>query len=175
MDLAEHRDRRHAGTRAGVFRLTERAVERFDESGERIGEIQLDHVGEVRLAVELAGQTSQVVCRIKDNEGHELAFGSMFWKGPGRYDSTIDTFQPFLRALHQALLPHRERIRFVEGQTVMFMLVMFATGTAIAVISALAFVYIFLMRENAYGLALLLGVFVGGALMRIFWPKGPKA
>lgn len=116
MSASEHRDRRNAATPARIFGLTDKAlVWRGEDGNAAAGQVELADIAQVRLSVEMAGQQSQVVCRITDTRGQETVFGSMRWSGVGQWEPAADTFSALLRDLHLALLPYRDGIRFIEG------------------------------------------------------------
>lgn len=175
MSASEHRDRRNAATPARIFSLSEAAlVWRGEGENAPGGQVELTDIAQVRLSVEMAGQQSQVVCRVTDTQGDETVFGSMRWAGVGHWEPAADTFSALLRDLHLALLPYRDGIRFIEGSSMVFLFVMFGLGLALTGISLFFFALLFLVREQASGLFLIAGVVAGVWLTRLFWPRGPK-
>lgn len=91
--------------------------------------IPLDQVREVRMAVEPAGQQRVVVCKVEGPSG-EIAFSSLRAENGAWVDNLRD-FQRVLVALHQALAPRAGEVRFVEGQSLKFRLIMSGAGAAI--------------------------------------------
>lgn len=169
-----HADRRNLGTPETRTRVSDTAIVQTTIDGEPYREMAFAQVREVRLAVEMAAQASQVVCRVKDASGQELAFGSMRFKAPGVFESEIETFQPLLQGLHGALLPFRDQIRFLEGQSMAFMIIMFGLGIALAVIGVVFFIVLAVLQENPAGFFLIAAMAAGIWMMRLFWPRGPK-
>ncbi len=169
-----HKDRRHLGTPVLTTGLEAGAIVQTLEDGTIYKRLPLSDVREVRLTVEMAARASQVVCRVKDDQGLEIVFGSMAFISPGVFESRIESFQPLLRALHAALLPYSTQIRFLEGQSKAFMLTMFILGGAIAALGAFFFVVLFLLQERPAGL-FLIAVFAAGIwLMQLFRPRAEK-
>ncbi|WP_203291157.1 hypothetical protein [Maricaulis parjimensis] len=171
--MATHTDRRNIRSQTLQFSITETALVWRTETGEWGGDMPLDQIRRVRLAVEMAGQSSQVVCRVTDAEGQEAVFGSMQWTGPGAWTSTADTFRPFLTALHTALAPHDDQVDYLEGPSLTFTIIMFALGLILAAISVAGLIIIAGFQENPIGLALIGGIGAGAWLMWVFLPKPP--
>jgi hypothetical protein len=174
MTTPSHLDRRNARSEPLEFTLTEDTLVWRTQDGRWGGEMRFDRVQQVRLAVEIAGRASQVVCRVTDIDGREAVFGSMRWAGPGHWEPAADTFQVLLRGLHASLLPRAALIRFVEGQSLAFTTTMFGLGLILAVAGAAFFVILFLVQENPLGLVLIAAIAAGGWLMRLFRPRGPR-
>lgn len=174
MTTPTHIDCRNAASGQLEFRLTETGLAWNRPGGEPVGEMAFSGMRLVRLAVEMAGQASQVVCRIRDEDGREIVFGSMRWTGPGRWELAVETFQILLHGLHAELLPYRGRIDFLEGQTMGFMLAMFIGGALIAALCLGFFVLLFFVQEKPISLLLLPGVAAGVWMMRLFKPRRPQ-
>ena len=174
MSSVRHPDRRNLGTKPTVTWLEENALVQTLEDGTPVHSFALADIRRVRLAAEMAGQTSQVVLRITNAAGEEMVFGSMSFVSAGVFRGEYETFRALLTGLHEALLPHRDQVEFVEGQSLAFMITMFVLGGLIAVMGAIFFVVLFLMQENAYGLFLIPVALMGAGLMRMFWPRGPQ-
>jgi hypothetical protein len=169
-----HKDRRNAASGLRTSQLTDDSLlQESDRDGAAIS-MPFAEICEIRLNVEMAGPSSQVVCRVTDRGGHELVFSSMSWVRPGAWELKADTFRSLLIELHQALGPRRGEIRFIEGPRLGFMVAMFATGTMTASICLAGFAWLFFGQENGAGLFFLPGVIAGGWLMRLFWPRRPK-
>ena len=134
--------------------------------------IALDDVSQVRLAVEMAGSTTQVVCRVTGPAG-EIVFGSRRANN-GAFDDNAGEFTPFLVAVHQALEPRYAAVSFVEGQSLCFRLIMSGLGLTMALIAAAIIGYFLLVEESAMlafaGFPFLL---IGGYLAWVFKPAGP--
>lgn len=175
MSSVRHPDRRNLGTKPTFTWLEQGALVQTLEDGSPVHHFALEDIRHVRLAAEMAGQTSQVVLRVTNSAGDEMVFGSMTFVSPGVFRGEYETFRALLTGLHEALLPHREAVEFVEGQSMAFMITMFILGSLIAVMGAVFFVVLFLLQENAYGLFLIPVTLMGGGLMRMFWPRGPQA
>lgn len=169
-----HQDRRHLGTAELVTELADERLMQRQSDGDVYRDFPLETIREVRLTVEMAAQANQVVCRVKDEAGSEIVFGSMAFKSPGVFESRIETFQPLLRALHLALLPHADKIRFIEGQSQAFMIAMLLLGVALTGIGAFFFVILLLIQENLAGLFMIAPFAAGLWVMQLFWPRGVK-
>jgi len=174
MTTIEHRDRRNATSPVRIYSLSGEALVWADETGTKAGEMPFADIRQVRLGFEMAGRDSQIVCRVTDADGREAVFGSMRWSGVGQWEMAADTFRDLLGALHAALLPRRDEIRFIEGSSMTFMIAMFVLGLALTGVSLFFFVLLFLVREEPGGLFLIGGILAGGWLCRVFWPRGPK-
>ena len=172
--MVQHQDRRSATSGLRKTGLGPDALIQRDEDGAVLVSMSFAGIRTVRLNVEMAGPSSQVVCHVTDEDGREMVFGSMSWVRPGAWELQADTFRSLLIALHRALTPWRDSIRFVEGPKAGFMLAMFALGGVTGAVCLAGFAWLFLWQENAAGLFLLAGVFAGGWLMRLFWPRAPK-
>ena len=103
MDTATLIDRRNAGTPLRNFSVDSQAITWRDGEDGPQHSLALADVRQVRLAVEMAGQNSQVVCRVSASDGREIAFGSMRWAGIGQWEANARDFRDFLRALHVGL------------------------------------------------------------------------
>tara|TARA_R110002051_G_scaffold315152_1_gene393218 strand:+ start:132336 stop:132941 length:606 start_codon:yes stop_codon:yes gene_type:complete len=172
--MMEHQDRRNAASGLRTTQLTADAlVQQGGQDGPALS-MPYAEICEIRLNVEMAGPSSQVVCRVSDRAGHELAFSSMSWVRPGAYELKADTFRALLIDLHRALDPWRSEIRFVEGPKLGFMIALFTVGTLTASICLAGFAWLFFWQENGAGLFFLPGVIAGAWLIRLFWPRPPK-
>ena len=167
-------DKRNAAAAALTHTIEGEALIVETESGDQLKRIEAASIRQIRLAVEMAGQGSQVVCRVTDDSDGETVFGSMAWRAPGSWDNNGRAFSELLTALHMMTAPFDADIRYLEGQSLTFVLTMFVLGALLAGVSVFFFVFLFLVEENAAGLALILPGILGGWLMRLFWPRGPK-
>jgi hypothetical protein len=174
MSVTELRDRRNAGTPARIFSIESDALvwRGIGDGGE--GRMALASVRQVRLAIAMAGQSSQVVCRVTDDAGHEAVFGSMRWAGVGQWEANARDFRDLLRALHLGLREQPGPVRYLEGSTTSFLAIMTGLGALLALVGAGAFTKLFLIDENAIGLALIPAIALGVWLMRLFWPRAAK-
>ncbi len=134
--------------------------------------IPLNDVTQVRLAVEMAGQDKQVVCRVTGPSG-EIVFGSRRASN-GAFADNVAEFQALMVALHTALKPRFGEVAFVEGQSLGFRLIMAGLGLVMAA-AAIAFTAWFLaVEENAMiALAGLPFLLIGGSLAWVFRPMRP--
>jgi hypothetical protein len=134
--------------------------------------ILLDQVQEVRMAVEPAGPDGRVVCRVTGPSG-EITFSSRRAEGAGWADTVLD-FQRLLVALHKQLAPRGAAVRYVEGQSLKFRLIMSGTGLAI-LSAALGFSAYMVLGQGNIVLAFAGGPFVlvGAALAWAFRPGRP--
>lgn len=174
MDTATLIDRRNAGTPLRNFSVDSQAITWRDGEDGPQHSLALADVRQVRLAVEMAGQNSQVVCRVSASDSREIAFGSMRWTGIGQWEANARDFRDFLRALHVGLADQAGPIRYVEGASMAFLAVMTALGGGLALIGAGFFIKLFLVDENAIGLVLIPAIALGVWLMRLFWPRAAK-
>lgn len=142
--------------------------------GERLERrIALEAVASVRLSVELAGQQSQVVCRVGGPSG-EIVFGSRRAVSPGVWTDNALEFQTLLVRLHEALKPRFDTVRFTEGQTLGFRLLMGGIGV---VMTSMAVSYmVWMMLKEASAMMALAGLpfaVIGGYLAFVFRPGRP--
>lgn len=173
--MTRHQDRRNAASGLRTTGLDTDSLVQESDNGAPATAMAFAEIAEIRLNVEMAGPSSQVVCRVTDKAGRELVFSSMSWVRPGAYELKADTFRALLIELHQALEPRRGDIHFIEGPKLGFMIGVFAAGSLVCAICLAGFAWLFFWQENAVGLFFLPGVIAGGWLMRLFWPRPPKA
>lgn len=169
--LAVMTDRRNPLNPEKRLQLFEDRLESWTgESLER--RIALDQVTQVRLAVEMAGTLTQVVCRVTGPSG-EIVFGSRKADN-GAFNDNAAEFTPFLVAVHRALTPRAEAVKFVEGQSMGFRLIMSGLGLIMALMAAAIIGYFLIEEESAMlafaGFPFLL---IGGYLAWVFKPAGP--
>jgi len=143
------------------------------EEGVLIRRIALDQVRQVRLSVEVAGQQTQVVCRVMGPSG-EIVFGSRRVVSPSVWEDNALAFQSVLVAVHESLRDRFDTVRFVEGQSLGFKLVMTAIGVVMS-LAALVFSGFMMLIEDSAMLALagLPFVVIGGYLAWVFRPGRP--
>lgn len=171
-----HLDRRHLGTpRTETFLEGESLVQRQAEDGRELHRIALDEVCRVRLAVEMAAQARQVVCRVSAADGREIAFGSMRFVSPSVFEDVVESFQPLLRELHTTLLTRRDEIEFLEGQSVAFMWAMFLLSGTIGVLAGAFLILVFFIQEQPMGLFLAPIAGIGIWLASLFRPRKPAS
>ncbi|MCP2671862.1 hypothetical protein NHF40_13065 [Maricaulaceae bacterium EIL42A08] len=134
--------------------------------------IDLGAVTQVRLAVEMAGQDKQVVCRVTGPQG-EIVFGSRR-ANKGAFDDNVVEFQALMVALHTALKPRFEEVAFVEGQSLGFRLIMAGLGVIMAAAALFVIGWFAIVEESALlafaGFPFLL---IGGSLAWVFRPMRP--
>lgn len=135
--------------------------------------IPFGEITEVRLGVEMAGQDSQVVCRITGASGTRIAFGSRSWTSVGQWENRAGHFREFNTALHKALLPHATTIRFLEGQPLWFGFVMCGLGLLMALLGG-GFALYLLWDDNLIGFGGVPGLVIGLYLAWMFRPRAPK-
>ncbi|WP_417484756.1 hypothetical protein [Maricaulis salignorans] len=172
--MIQHEDRRNAASGLRTTRLSDAALIQANDRSEAAQTLAFADIRSVRLNVEMAGPSSQVVCRVQDALGNELVFGSMSWVRPGAWELKADTFRELLIGLHRALTPYRDAIQFLEGAKPGFMWTLFTVGGVAGTACLAGFAWLFLLQENAVGLFFLPGVLGGAWLMRVFWPRAPK-
>jgi hypothetical protein len=173
MMTTSHADRRNAGQKERVYTLDgAELVVTEDDSVKR--RLPLADIVQVRLAIEMAGADSQIVCRISDREDTEIVIGSRSWAGVGVYEQRADTFSAFLTALHKALEPRWGEIRFLEGQSMAFMATMFILGLVLAALGGGFFVLLTLVQGKVLGWGALPFFGIGFWLAAMFRPRGPK-
>ncbi|MDF1767619.1 hypothetical protein [Maricaulis sp.] len=167
-------DRRNAGTPQRAYSLDGKCLHWQEADGETVGQLPLDGVRQVRLAVEMAGRESQVVCRLSSEDGTEIAFGSMRWAGVGLWEANARDFRDFLTELHRDLAEQAGPVRYIEGSSMAFLAIMAGLGGVLALVGAGFFAKLFLIDENAIGLVLIPAIALGLWLMRLFWPRAAK-
>jgi hypothetical protein len=77
--------------------------------------IPLVAVRKVHLHFHRTKQRDYYQCSLKLEDGRTLLLQDQHWKGFADFESRSATFTPFIRALHEALLPYRDNIRFESG------------------------------------------------------------
>jgi len=178
MALTTLRDRRNARARLLTLTLDDTVLlcreADADSEGAARATIALDDVRQLRLSVEMAGQASQVVCRVTASNGDEIAFGSMRCTGLGQWEANARDFQAFLCALHAALENRTGPVAYIEGSSTKFLTLMTALGGLLTALGAGVFTKLFLIDENAIGLVLIPAIALGVWMMRLFWPRAPK-
>lgn len=143
------------------------------ETGTLKRAIAFDDIAEVRLGVEMAGRDSQVVCRIAGKNGTRITFGSRHWISVGQWENRADRFRDFNAALHSALLPHANTIRFIEGQPLWVGFVMSGLGLVVALLGG-GFAFYLLRDENLIGFGGVPGLIIGLYLAWMFRPRAQK-
>jgi len=135
--------------------------------------VTFEEIAEVRMGVEMAGRDSQVVCSIKAKNGTKIAFGSRSWTSISQWENRADLFLEFNAALHRALMPQKDNIRFIEGQPLWFGFVMSGLGLLIAALGG-AFAIYLLWDDNLMGFGGVPGLIIGLYLAWMFRPRAPK-
>jgi len=170
--IARLQDRRNPVTPAREVILFADRLE-WEEAGRLERRIALDAVTSVRLSVELAGQQSQVVCRVQSGSG-EIVFGSRRAVKPGVWDDNALDFQTLLVRLHETLRPHFDTVRFTEGQTLGFRLLMGGIGIVMTSMAISYMGWMLLKAQSAMmALAGLPFAVIGGYLAFVFRPGRP--
>lgn len=165
-------DKRNATSAEQILALEDGRIT-VSENGHLKRAIRYEDVTRVRLGVEMAGRESQVVCRVEGQDGTRIIFGSRTWKGVGTWANQADTFRDFNTALHQTLIPHQQRIEFIEGQPLWFGYVMSAMGLLIAAMGFGFAVYLAL-DENPVWLGGIPGGILGLYIAWMFRPRAPQ-
>lgn len=170
--LAQITDQRNALRPARQVTLYSDRIE-WVEEGRLERRIALDAVTGVRLSVEMAGAQSQVVCRVNGPSG-EILFGSRRAISLSDWEDNALDFQTLLVALHQALRPSFDTVRFTEGQTLTSRLILGGVGVVMA---SMAISYMVWMGLNAQSAMLALAglpfAAIGGYLAYAFRPGRP--
>ncbi len=170
--LARLKDRRNPINPARDVVLYADRIE-WVENGKLERRIALEAVASVRLSVELAGQQSQVVCRVGGPSG-EIVFGSRKAVSPGVWEDNALDFQTLLVRVHESLRPRFDAVRFTEGQTLGFRLAMGGIGV---VMTSMAISYMgwMMLKEQSAMMALagLPFAAIGGYLAYVFRPGRP--
>ncbi len=172
MIKASYSDRRNA-TSAEQFIVLESNRISVSEGGTLKRAITFDDVREVRLGVEMAGRDSQVVCRITAKDGTRITLGSRSWQSLGQWENRAAGFRDFNTALHRALQPYAETIRFVEGQPLWFGFVMSGLGLMLAMLGG-GFALFLLLNDNLMGFGGVPGLIIGLYLAWMFRPRAQK-
>lgn len=170
--LAELEDRRTLTGKTRSVCLYGDRIE-VSEPGESLQRIRLDAVTQVRMSVEMAGRDTQVVCRLS-SKSNQIVFGSRRLSGPGSWENNAIEFRGLVLALHKKLQPRKQSVRFVEGQTLGFRLVMGAAGLSLAAGGVVFGGYMLAVAANAMLAAAALPFIVtGGYLAWVFRPGVP--
>ncbi|WP_421789505.1 hypothetical protein [Hyphobacterium sp.] len=172
MSSATYTDRRNAASAEQTISIEAERIS-VAENGTRKRAIRFDEITQIRLGVEMAGRDSQVVCRIAGHDGTRIVFGSRAWKSVGVWHNQADTFRNFNTALHQALMPFRDGIEFVEGQPLWFGYAMSAMGLAIALLG-FGFATYLALEENPIWLGGVPGGLLGLYIAWMFRPRAPQ-
>jgi len=135
--------------------------------------LRFDEVRKVRLSIEMAGQDTQIVCRVSGRSGTQIVFGSRYWLGVGNWRNQAVEFRGFLKTLHEALMPFSDQIAFLEGASLVFRWVMAGLGVLMASVGVV-FAILFLRDDNLAGLAFIAPIAIGAWLAWIFRPQRPK-
>jgi hypothetical protein len=169
--LAVMTDRRNPFSPVQTLRLYADRLEVW--AGETLARrVALAKIDQLRLAVEMAGQQSQVVCRVT-GAGGEIVFGSRRAQ-TGAFEDNVAEFQGLLVALHTALRPRFDQVRFVEGQSLGFRVIMALLGAAMAALALFFMGWFAIVEESALlavaGFPFLL---IGGSIAWVFRPARP--
>lgn len=167
-----HTDKRNAASPERDWTI-EDGVLTAREGGDAALRLPLSSVDQVRLSLEMAGREVQIVCRVTGPEG-EAVFGSQSWAGVGQWNNRAQSFRALLGELHAGLLPRRDEVRFVEGQSLAFRWVMTAFGAVMALIGTTIALYFLVLEENPAGFFAIAPAVTGGWLAWLFRPKPPK-
>lgn len=172
MTETTYTDRRNATSADQLITLESKRIS-VSETGTLKRAIAFEDIMEVRLGVEMAGRDSQIVCRIEGKDGTSIIFGSRSWQSLGQWENRAVLFRDFNTALHRALLPHAESIRFIEGQPLWFGFVMSALGLVLALLGG-GFALYLLLDENLIGFGGIPGLLIGLYLAWMFRPRAQK-
>jgi len=170
--ICELHDRRNPMRPIRTVRLFEDRLE-WVEDNKLVRRLAFNQIRQVRLSVEMAGQLSQVVCRISGAEG-EIVFGSRSVVSPGVWDDNALDFQTLLVAIHSQLEPHEDQIAFLEGQTLQSRLIFSGVGLTMAS-AAIGYMTWILINGQSTMLAIagLPFAVIGGYLAYVFRPGRP--
>jgi hypothetical protein len=170
--LAKLEDRRSLTGKTRSVRLYGDRIE-VCEPGESLQRIRLYSVTQVRMSVEMAGRDTQVVCRVA-SKSTQIVFGSRSLSGPGSWQNNAVEFRGLVLALHKALQPRKLAVRFVEGQTLGFRLIMGAAGLSLATGGVVFAGYMLSVAGSAMlAAAALPFIVIGGYLAWVFRPGVP--
>jgi len=170
--LSQMEDRRNSLHPNRDVRLFADRIE-WLERGKLVRRIALDQVRQVRLSVEIAGQQTQVVCRVQGPSG-EIVFGSRRTVSPGVWEDNALAFQNILVGLHQSLRFRFDAVRFVEGQSLGFKLITSGLGVTMATLALGFSGFMMMVQENAVlTFASLPFAVIGGYLAWMFRPGRP--
>ena len=128
--------------RRSLFRA-ESEIALFDDriearrGGALVRRIGFDQIKRVRLTVEPAGQSTQIVCSVEGASGR-IAFSSKRLTATKSYDDQVMAFKPMLVALHECLAEAEGGIEFLEGPSLALLLGLSGLGAVMA-LSGLAF------------------------------------
>lgn len=168
-----HADRRNATSAEKIWSIEDGVLTALE--GDRVVcRVPLDRVEQVRLALEMAGKEVQVVCRVSVPGESEAVFGSQSWAGVGQWNNRAQSFRALLGELHTALLPRRDEIRFLEGQSLAFRWIMTAFGALMALIGTAIAVFLLAFEENTAGFFAVAPAVTGGWIAWLFRPRPPK-
>jgi hypothetical protein len=83
--------------------------------GEPMERLPLTAIREVHLHFHRTKYRDYYQCRLRLESGRKVFLHDQHWAGFAEFEARGATFTPFIHALHQALLPHRDRVRFRAG------------------------------------------------------------
>jgi hypothetical protein len=170
--IAQINDQRNALRAARQIILYRDRIE-WVEEGRLERRMALDAVTGVRLSVEMAGAQSQVVCRVSGPSG-EMLFGSRRAVSLSEWEDNALEFQTLLVALHKALRPRFDTVRFTEGQTLGSRLLLGGVGVVMASMAISYMAWMMLNEQSAMlALAGLPFAALGGYLAFAFRPGRP--
>jgi hypothetical protein len=91
-------------------------------AGQDAKRIPLTAIRKVHLRFHRTKQRGYHQCRITLENGQTVFLQDMHWAGFGQFEAHGATYTAFVRALHEALLPHRDRVQFKSGSLTTFIL-----------------------------------------------------
>jgi len=125
---------------------------RIERAGQTVASIPYEQVTSVHLAFQGANQCGEAfpayACWIRSCYGHKLKLQNLRFEGPGEMSAHDVPYTEFIRALHEKLLPWRERIRFLAGSN--FYYWMGWTGFAFALLLLLMLPLAFLVDGGGW-------------------------
>lgn len=170
--ISEIVDRRSSLGKPARITLYEDRIEQV-ENGRLVHRIALDHIKQVRLSIEMAGQDTQIVCRISSSS-NQITVGSRSYISPGVWDNNAINYRTFVLLLHQLLRKCEQDVRYLEGQSLGFRLILSTLGGIIAGLAIIFAWHMITERDRPMlALAALPGLVIGGYLAWVFRPAVP--
>ncbi len=95
--------------------------------GETEQRFPLSAVRKVHLKFHRTKQRGYHQCRITLENGQTFFLQDLHWAGFAKFEDRGATYTPFVLALHQALLPYRDRVQFKSGSLASFLMALLMT------------------------------------------------
>lgn len=137
--------------------------------------IPLVAVRKVHLRFHRTNQRDYYQCSLKLEDGRTLLLQDQHWKGFADFESRGATFTPFIRALHEALLPYRDNVRFESGSLATFISALIMTPVTVGLVLVALWAGLWLVAVGLAAVVLTLLPIVPRSRPRPYLPETPPA